>query len=381
MPATFSAGARAALLGACVTWLYVDLRPGELYGLPAGAAEGACQPGARAQADGDACILPDPGREPAEAGAGRLRPDSLGGEWKVLDVTGVPIVEEDALTGAPRRPPPATYCQAPRRRCPACGHALCLAILRNTPCQLLLPSVFIGRTAPEHPFHGVSVYCRPVQTIRYTHVCRHALRRAAAAAGVLQPRDAAALAPRRPRAQRGRPGAVAAGRRRARAAHGARRQPRRGRRRTGGPPSRPCMDSEPCMPRPCVPIHARSAQHARGCVNVALLVSSGAGSQLACLPARQEGVDLQHAGRGLVVALSWLVRDGTLIGAPVPEAAVWHQAPQRLQGRACAGTRAEQNRDNAWGRAGVEREYDACGELLEVRSRTAVRGGWVGGRM
>jgi len=44
LPAIFSAGARAALLGACVTWLYVDLRPGELYGLPAGAAEGACQP-------------------------------------------------------------------------------------------------------------------------------------------------------------------------------------------------------------------------------------------------------------------------------------------------------------------------------------------------
>lgn len=33
------------------------------------------------------------------------------------------------------------------------------------------------------------------------------------------------------------------------------------------------------------------------------------------------------------------------------------------------------------GRAGVQREYDAGGELLEVRSRTAVRGGWVGGRM
>ena len=31
--------------------------------------------------------------------------------------------------------------------------------------------------------------------------------------------------------------------------------------------------------------------------------------------------------------------------------------------------------------AGVQREYDAGGELLEVRSRTAVRGGWVGGRM
>jgi hypothetical protein len=55
------------------------------------------------------------------------------------------------------------------------------------------------------------------------------------------------------------------------------------------------------------------------------------GSQLACFPARQEGVDLQHAGRGLVVALSWLVRDGTLIGAPVPEAAVCGRALRRLQ--------------------------------------------------
>jgi hypothetical protein len=31
--------------------------------------------------------------------------------------------------------------------------------------------------------------------------------------------------------------------------------------------------------------------------------------------------------------------------------------------------------------AGLEREYDAAGALMEVRSRTAVLGGWVGGRM
>ena len=29
----------------------------------------------------------------------------------------------------------------------------------------------------------------------------------------------------------------------------------------------------------------------------------------------------------------------------------------------------------------IEREYEATGQLSEVRSRTAVRGGWVGGRM
>ena len=31
--------------------------------------------------------------------------------------------------------------------------------------------------------------------------------------------------------------------------------------------------------------------------------------------------------------------------------------------------------------AGLQREYDASGALTEVRSRTAVLGGWVGGRM
>ena len=29
----------------------------------------------------------------------------------------------------------------------------------------------------------------------------------------------------------------------------------------------------------------------------------------------------------------------------------------------------------------VEREYDGHGTLTEVRARTAVKGGWVGGRM
>lgn len=29
----------------------------------------------------------------------------------------------------------------------------------------------------------------------------------------------------------------------------------------------------------------------------------------------------------------------------------------------------------------VEREYDGSGALTEVRARTAVKGGWVGGRM
>lgn len=31
--------------------------------------------------------------------------------------------------------------------------------------------------------------------------------------------------------------------------------------------------------------------------------------------------------------------------------------------------------------AGLQREYSAEGMLMEVRSRTAVKGGWVGGRM
>ncbi len=37
---------------------------------------------------------------------------------------------------------------------------------------------------------------------------------------------------------------------------------------------------------------------------------------------------------------------------------------------------------NVWVLAvGVQREYTADGLLAEVRSRTAVKGGWVGGRM
>ena len=47
--------------------------------------------------------------------------------------------------------------------------------------------------------------------------------------------------------------------------------------------------------------------------------------------------------RGLRISVGWLVREGTLIG--------------------------------------LQREYDSEGHLTEVRSRTAVRGGWVGGQM
>ena len=53
-----------------------------------------------AEADAEACILPEPGRGAADARAGRARPADLAGEWKVLDVTGVPITEADPLTGA-----------------------------------------------------------------------------------------------------------------------------------------------------------------------------------------------------------------------------------------------------------------------------------------
>lgn len=53
-----------------------------------------------AEADAEACILPEPGRGAPDARAGRARAADLAGEWKVLDVTGVPITEADALTGA-----------------------------------------------------------------------------------------------------------------------------------------------------------------------------------------------------------------------------------------------------------------------------------------
>ena len=49
------------------------------------------------------------------------------------------------------------------------------------------------------------------------------------------------------------------------------------------------------------------------------------------------------AGRGLLLSVGWEVRPGMMVG--------------------------------------LEREYDARGELAEVRSKTAVRGGWVGGPM
>lgn len=53
-----------------------------------------------AEADAEACILPDLARDAADLGAGRPRPESLAGEWKILDNTGVPVTETDQLTGA-----------------------------------------------------------------------------------------------------------------------------------------------------------------------------------------------------------------------------------------------------------------------------------------
>ncbi|CAL5219058.1 g818 [Coccomyxa viridis] len=57
----------------------------------------------------------------------------------------------------------------------------------------------------------------------------------------------------------------------------------------------------------------------------------------------EEGMELQAQGRGLCISFSWLINDKTLIG--------------------------------------LQREYDADGNLLEVRSRTAILGNWAGGRM
>ncbi|EIE22064.1 hypothetical protein COCSUDRAFT_66811 [Coccomyxa subellipsoidea C-169] len=57
----------------------------------------------------------------------------------------------------------------------------------------------------------------------------------------------------------------------------------------------------------------------------------------------QEGMETEGQGRGLCVSFHWLVNERTLIG--------------------------------------LQREYSADGLLMEVRSRTAVKGGWVGGRM
>lgn len=57
-----------------------------------------------------------------------------------------------------------------------------------------------------------------------------------------------------------------------------------------------------------------------------------------------EGMPVAGAGgRGLLLSVGWEVRPGMMVG--------------------------------------LEREYDAGGQLAEVRSRTAVRGGWVGGPM
>ena len=56
-----------------------------------------------------------------------------------------------------------------------------------------------------------------------------------------------------------------------------------------------------------------------------------------------EGMSNSDMGRGLLISFSWLVRPGMMIS--------------------------------------MQREYDACGDLMEVRSRSAVEGTWVGGRM
>ncbi|KAK9909661.1 hypothetical protein WJX75_005765 [Coccomyxa subellipsoidea] len=57
----------------------------------------------------------------------------------------------------------------------------------------------------------------------------------------------------------------------------------------------------------------------------------------------QEGMETERQGRGLCISFHWLVNERTLVG--------------------------------------LQREYSAEGMLMEVRSRTAVKGGWVGGRM
>ena len=56
-----------------------------------------------------------------------------------------------------------------------------------------------------------------------------------------------------------------------------------------------------------------------------------------------EGISTSDTGRGVLLTFSWLVRSGMMIS--------------------------------------MQREYDAAGDLMEVRSRSAVEGSWVGGRM
>lgn len=56
-----------------------------------------------------------------------------------------------------------------------------------------------------------------------------------------------------------------------------------------------------------------------------------------------EGMSTSDTGRGLLISFSWLVRPGMMIS--------------------------------------MQREYDSAGDLMEVRSRSAVEGSWVGGRM
>lgn len=56
-----------------------------------------------------------------------------------------------------------------------------------------------------------------------------------------------------------------------------------------------------------------------------------------------EGFSTSNTGRGVLLTFSWLVRPGMMIS--------------------------------------MQREYDAAGDLMEVRNRSAVEGSWVGGRM
>ena len=56
-----------------------------------------------------------------------------------------------------------------------------------------------------------------------------------------------------------------------------------------------------------------------------------------------EGVSPSNTGRVVLLTFSWMVRSGMVIS--------------------------------------MQREYDATGDLMEVRSRSAVEGSWVGVRM
>ena len=100
----------------------------------------------------------------------------------------------------------------------------------------------------------------------------------------------------------------------------------------------------------------------------------------------QEGMELQGQGRGLCISFSWLVNDKTLIGETVASS----EALQMSQGRHFSRNAMQSYRICSQLKlrqcccghgAGLQREYDANGALLEVRSRTAILGSWAGGRM